>query len=44
MYKREIAAFLHIDLGQKMNFLAARPFRGRVEEDGVDDAGDTTIF
>jgi hypothetical protein len=42
--KRKIAAFLHIDLGQKTNFLAARPFRGRVREGGVDDTGGTTIF
>jgi hypothetical protein len=27
-----------------MNFVAAEPFRGRVEEDGVDEAGDTTIL
>ena len=44
MNKRKITAFLHIHWGQKTNFVAAQPFRGRVEEDRVDEAGDTTIF
>jgi hypothetical protein len=44
MNKRKITAFLHIRRGQKTNFIAAQPLRGRVEEDGVDDAGDATIF
>jgi hypothetical protein len=44
MNKRKITAFLHIYLGQKTNFVAAQPFRGRVREGGVDDIGDTTIF
>jgi hypothetical protein len=42
--KRKITAFLHIHWGQKTDFVAAQPFRGRVEEDRVDEAGDTTIF
>jgi hypothetical protein len=44
MYKRKITAFLHIHRGQKTNFLAVQSFCGRVEEDGVEDAGDMTIF